>query len=344
MRTARNPRSGFGRTHLVCPCPLAEKGAFSEFVGKPGCGYCHACLLVVHFNTPYGQRSTYIATAVAPVPRLYIDHAEVTSSIASITSWVAEFKMHLDYASVVAKYVALRQRGYAHQGAFVLSGRLDFAIERITALSASLSKLPSFIREFIQLTRSPEILEFYTIGTSTSNEVLFWIVGPDGRVRNAQAVRYRGLERIKEAHARYVRKTADGFSVGEFFGAELLQASYLTWTGMPRTMNADVFLVESAKSAMLASVMYPDQVWLASLGTSGVNATKARSLRGRTVKILFDNDKAGSEGAAKALAVLRQNGAHAIVLRPETVFGGQRPEGWDIGDEVQQTLRGLYGI
>ena len=89
--------------------------------------------------------------------------------------------------------------------------------------------------------------------------------------------------------------------------------------------------------------MHPDYIWLASMGTSGVTAKKAKTLHGRAVTILFDNDAAGREGVKKALRVLLDAGVHARIGVPEKLFSGVRQDGWDIGDEAIAFFRERYG-
>jgi|GEM_PF-6968545 len=174
------------------------------------------------------------------------------------------------------------------------------------------------------------------------NELVFWLCGQDGHVRNGQGIRYDGLNRIKSSHARFLYKARDGFRADLLYGAEQLRAEAHSWTGQRHDKQTVVVLVESPKTALLSSVLFPDRIWLASMGTSGVTPTKARDLKGRTVRILFDNDQAGHDGAVRALRVLLHVGAFASILHPEVVFGGPRIEGWDMGDEVTHRLGGIH--
>jgi hypothetical protein len=114
----------------------------------------------------------------------------------------------------------------------------------------------------------------------------------------------------------------------------------------PRKCSFDnrtlVALVESEKSAIVASYMMPNIIWIAAGGVQGITEEKAKVLAGRTVLILFDCDDAGRAGARDKSQIIAKAGGHAIHEidgKPvqDHVFSGAR-EKYDIADHIMDML------
>lgn len=331
-------RGGFSRTHLPCPCPQQEQRCCSEFADSPDLMYCHACARVVRVSNQrrphYEQRSIKVAL---PEQR-YVNLEMVATTTASVNEFHAIFQCAEGYLECYREYPELRAKGFDHDSAFRQSGWRQWAQTRLVEMNHELVRLPSFAAAFLAATQSPEVLSHFKVGFRDPDEVVYWIIGPDHRISNGHGVKYGGLNRNKNVPARFLFTASEGYRTDEFFGAHQLGIGARTWTGSPFLPDADVMIVESPKSALLCSFMYPDTIWLASCGTSGVTAIKARHLKGRIVKILFDNDESGLTGSNRALSALLEAGARPVILNPEKVFNGQRPNGWDVGDEVLSLL------
>lgn len=112
---------------------------------------------------------------------------------------------------------------------------------------------------------------------------------------------------------------------------------YQTWQRHTFTRSTPVFIVESEKTAIVASFVFPQYVWLACGGASGITQAKARALKDRNVAVLFDCDKAGSSGASKAVDVLTEAGAKAWALRLRDLIH-DAPDGYDLGDLILEQL------
>lgn len=336
----RNRRRGFAKTHQTCPCPQHERACFSTFHDDPNSGYCHACARVV--------RSGHRAQPTSPLARAYepsIEHVFVPEDVVDQTTQpiarvVNAFSNFDDYHEALTTYTEHRADGIDHTDALRLSGYDSVMRNRLTEISGMVSQLPGFFREMIRRTRVPHILTAFNVGYNAYHQVVFWITNSSGRICNGHAVHYNGLNRNPFLQTRYLYRSAEGFHVSAFFGAEQLMTGAMSWTKRDFDPLAPIVIVEAPKTAMLASVLYPDWIWLAACGTSGVTPAKSAALRGRDVRILFDNDLAGRDGAIRARRVLLEAGAFPSILNPEEVFGGPRPTGWDIGDEVLQILGG----
>lgn len=62
--------------------------------------------------------------------------------------------------------------------------------------------------------------------------------------------------------------------------------------------NTIICLVESEKTAVLASYFYPQFDWLATGGSNGLTVEKVQLLKGKQVYYLADNDKAGQDNSS----------------------------------------------
>lgn len=175
-----------------------------------------------------------------------------------------------------------------------------------------------------------------------------WGVGstPDGTTVFAHGNTTNKIMRYDGNGKRDKNASPSWHPVGEgvpLFGCQWLRdgatfVEFRGWTRHTYTKDTPVFILESEKSATLASFVFPSFVWLAAGGVSGVTVSKAATLRGRRVGVLFDADEAGSNGASKAADVLSKAGASARVLNLRDVIA-DAPDGMDIGDAVISQLQ-----
>ena len=93
--------------------------------------------------------------------------------------------------------------------------------------------------------------------------------------------------------------------------------------------NTPVLIVESEKTALIASFVYPQFIWIASGGANRIPENKLGLLRNRNLQILFDNDKGGMQGSM----MLKDKLSNATLL-PMTALAPNETEGYDIGDLI----------
>lgn len=336
----RNRGGGFSSTHETCRCPRKEQKCFSVFADDQASGFCFACSQTIRgTHKPCSiERSTAIPTIVRT--QQFVTRDLMIDSIASVVDAVESFANIEGHREAISDYGHLRADGLDHLTAARASGYRAIAESWLPEIRGKINRLPTYFREMIQSTYVPDILSAFNVGISQHGATQFWIVDGYGRICNTQEVFYNGLSRQTDRQLRYKYRTIDGYVVSAFFGAEQLQTGSHSWTQRAFDRFAMIVVVESPKSAMLASILYPNVIWLAACGASGITPTKAQSLRGREVRILFDNDQAGTDGARKGLNVLREAGAFAQIVAPTVFFGGSRPEGWDVGDEALMIFGG----
>lgn len=138
------------------------------------------------------------------------------------------------------------------------------------------------------------LFRLYNVGASTrmNDAAVFWQVDVNGSVRTGKIMRYgNDGHRIKEdglvnfmwVHRlkSMVDNPSDFNLVQCFFGEHLLSVC----------PDSKVMIVESEKSAIIASHYYPQYLWLASGGCCGcLNQTTSQVLKGREVWLVPDLD------------------------------------------------------
>ena len=137
------------------------------------------------------------------------------------------------------------------------------------------------------------LLEEYRLGATRDGAVIFWQIDRTGRVRTGKVMQYNPEDghRIKGGQTSAVnwihsilkkqRVLAEDWQLSQcLFGEHLLKTH----------PDKVVVLVESEKSAVIGSAIFPDYVWLATGGKSQMREEKLRVLSGRTVLLFPDAD------------------------------------------------------
>lgn len=132
-----------------------------------------------------------------------------------------------------------------------------------------------------------KLISCYLIGTATHGRTIFWQVDKKGKVRTGKIMTYRSDgHRSKEHLPTWVHAVKkDGVPMYPdynlkqcFFGEHLMNSN-------PRKAIA---IVESEKTAVIASLYLPEYLWLACGGSNGLNVEKMQVLKGRTVSLFPD--------------------------------------------------------
>ncbi len=136
--------------------------------------------------------------------------------------------------------------------------------------------------------RTGHLIDLYYIGTSKRYDgaTLFWQVDFDGRIRTGKIIKYNNKGHRVKHYNNWVHSVLklDNFYLKQcFFGEHIL----------PYAPYSKVALVESEKTAIIASAIYPDFIWLATGGAEGINDEKVKVLNGRSVILFPDSSKDG---------------------------------------------------
>lgn len=148
-----------------------------------------------------------------------------------------------------------------------------------------------FDRDTLESPIVVRIMEDYALGATKDGCIIYWQIDIKGRVRTGKVMRYdpETGHRIKDSgginwiHAIMKRKglLPEDFNLSQCLFGEHLLKMYPTKV---------VALVESEKTALVGSGVYPEYIWLATGGKSQLSIEKMKVLHGRTVLAFPDVD------------------------------------------------------
>ena len=195
-----------------------------------------------------------------------------------------------------------------------------------------------FMSGIIGKDQSLEIFKRYNVGTAKimAGSTVFWQVDCQGRIRTGKVMLYgNDGHRVKEGGSAkltwvHVLKKQTGCQMRQcFFGEHLL----------PHFPNRTIILVESEKSALIASHFFPNYLWLATGGCNGcLNATASQVLKGRDVKLLPDLDKTDKwQAKAKMLRSICHS-VEVLTWLTDRATEEQRQRGLDVADFLLEAL------
>ena len=184
------------------------------------------------------------------------------------------------------------------------AGTIHFSfVERSASYQSNFVR---FLCEILTDEQIHSIGENYALGATKTNEVIFWQIDINGKVRTGKIMQYNpetGRRLKHESGAidwvhnklKNSRQLPDDFNLQQCFFGEHLLKIYPTKT---------VALVESEKSAVIASVFFPDLVWLAAGNINGLSVDKCQVLKSRKI-ILFPDLNAFDKWSDKAKVIQR---------------------------------------
>lgn len=176
------------------------------------------------------------------------------------------------------------------------------------------------------------ILDAYRVGATKDRRTIFWQIDAQGRTRTGKIMAYSETTGHRQGsptwtHALLKRQgtlTADWQLSQCLFGEHLLN--------IPDNKTKPVALVESEKTALIAAVLYPACVWLATGGCGNLKAETARVLTGRNVIVFPDT---GSFDKWKEIV----SGFSFAHFRVSDILEGKNyPTNYDIADLLISNL------
>jgi Domain of unknown function (DUF6371) len=234
------------------------------------------------------------------------------------------------------------KKNYIHQPTLLIQketpqpmGVLPFELVKKSASYES--TFVRFLCEIMTTEQMHWIGEYYALGATQNGEVIFWQIDQSGKVRTGKIMQYNHLtgKRIKHENGsinwvhnklKYAGKLPNDFNLTQcFFGEHLLKL-------FP---NATIGIVESEKSAIIASVMMPDFIWLAAGNLNGLSIDKCKTLQGRKV-ILYPDLGAFEKWSIKATEIQKECGCKVTVsdILEKISTPSERDNGLDIADYI----------
>ena len=137
------------------------------------------------------------------------------------------------------------------------------------------------------------LLDKYRLGATREGAVIFWQIDKNSNVRTGKVMQYNPEDghRIKAEQGAAVNWIHSILKKQKVLPEEW-QLSQCLFGEHLLSLYPDkvVILVESEKSAIIGSAIFPDYVWLATGGKSQMKEEKLRVLSGRTVLLFPDAD------------------------------------------------------
>ena len=134
----------------------------------------------------------------------------------------------------------------------------------------------------------------YALGATKDKGVIFWQIDVNGKVRTGKIMHFdaetghriknRGNKADWVHHKLKEKGIIKDFNLSQCLFGEHLLKIYPT---------KNVAVVESEKTAIIASAVYPQYLWLATGGKFAINAEKMKVLAGRNVILFPDTDTTG---------------------------------------------------
>jgi len=178
-----------------------------------------------------------------------------------------------------------------------------------------------------------KLIEKYLIGDSDkwSGATVFWQIDPNGKIRSGKIMLYNPEtgKRVKKPynHVTWIHKVSnlENFELEQcYYGVHLLKGN-----------RKPVAIVESEKTAIIASLYLPQYVWLACGSLTNINADKCQILKGRTVT-LFPDLKGFNKWSDKQAEISKQlpeiKFTHVSDLLERKATEEEKTKGWDLAD------------
>lgn len=238
-----------------CPCGKNNKdGKFAAYVGFENKGYCHSCGETFLPELPKAEQWNTLQPAHYTKPKV---QPQKPTSFIDKELFVKSLQLEKDIHQIL------------ENNHFIKFLHTQFGIDVLM-----------------------EILDRYLIGTSKhwDGATVFWQIDKNENVRTGKIMLYSPItgNRVKifepyEDPVKWVHKALKqpDFKLGQcMFGEHLLVDE-----------TKPVAIVESEKTAAIASVYYPKYIWLAVGGADQLNAEKCNTLKGRNVRLYPDLNK-----------------------------------------------------
>lgn len=182
--------------------------------------------------------------------------------------------------------------------------------------------------------KAKDALRAYKVGTfpkgakrpELAGAMVYWQIGEDQRERSGKVIPYDGMgHRIKDLGAEWVHSILTGRSMDQLGCAQVLFGQHL----LPLHPSNPVAIVESEKTAIIASCFYPDNIWLATGGSHGFTVEKCMCLQGRRVTVFPDKGQY-NEWSKKAIDI--ELITESLVVSDIMEVIGVAKDGEDIAD------------
>lgn len=214
--------------------------------------------------------------------------------------------------------------------------KIDFIpVEYLSKSQSANSHFVDFLKTKFSSQQIADVLDKYKLGATRNKEVIFWQIDIQNRIRTAKIMQYNPLtgKRIKHqsgaidwVHNKLKQQAVlrQSFNLKQCFFGEHLLSLY---------PSAHVAIVESEKTAIIATIMRPDIIWLAAGSLNGFSLEKCTVLKHRKI-IVYPDLGAFNAWSVKALDMHSKLNLTIQIssILEDVATQVQKDLGWDIGD------------
>jgi len=204
------------------------------------------------------------------------------------------------------------------------------------------SNFVRFLCEFLTVEQMTLIGENYALGATKNKEVIFWQIDIHGKIRTGKIMQYnpetgRRLKHESGAIDWVHNKLKKSGTLPEEFN---LQQCFFGEHLLTLYPDKTVAVVESEKSALIASAVFPDFVWLGAGNIHGLSIEKCQVFKGRDV-MLYPDLGAFEKWSLKASEIHEKYNCKVTVstLLEDEATDTDRANGLDIADYIISGLK-----
>jgi hypothetical protein len=199
------------------------------------------------------------------------------------------------------------------------------------------SNFVSFLQHHFSVEQINTVFENYLLGATKNKEVIFWQIDINGKIRTGKIMQYNPAtgKRIKHQSGaidwvhnklKKTKQLPEDFNLQQCFFGEHLLNTYQEKT---------VAIVESEKSACIASCVIPELIWLAAGSLNGLSTEKCKVFKNRNV-ILYPDLGAFEKWKLRAYEIQMEFNQDVFVsdLLELIADVSEHSGGWDIADYI----------
>ena len=158
------------------------------------------------------------------------------------------------------------------------------------------------------------------VGTNKTGEAVFWMVDGNGRVCQPKCMAYgEDGHRTGNPLVPQEYRQDKGYYPQAFGG-------HIAFTNEDKVIG----VVESEKTAVLASIVFPEVAWISGGGASGMSYDKVHPFRDRDILIFYDADQAGRDNSVRLTKLFQKDKCRVVECDPWE----DRTDGYDLGDYI----------
>lgn len=214
---------------------------------------------------------------------------------------------------------------------------IDQRIMKATLQGYQRNHLFAHVRKVFGEKEAMRLFQMYYVGTANKwgGSTVFWQIDINGNVRAGKIIDYNAENGHRVKHKEHGDKVSWAHAVLRLPNFNLQQS--LFGEHLLKDNASPVALVESEKTALIATHFMPDYIWLATGGNHGtLNIKATKVLKGR--RVLLVPDLGMFDKWVDKLQMLKANGCDASILTylEEHASPEQKEQGLDIADFLLQ--------